>query len=488
MTIPSIAEPGTILAGKYQVERVLGVGGMGIVVAAKHLQLEQTVAIKFLLPAALANPEFVARFAREARAASKIRGEHVTRVIDVGQFDDGSPFMVMEYLEGNDLAKELQLQGPMPVVDAVRYILETCEALSEAHAAKIVHRDLKPSNLFLANRPGKRSIKVLDFGISKIGDSPPSQALTKTSELMGTVFYMSPEQLRTPKAVDSRSDIWSLGVILYELLAGRPPFLGETVPEILVAILANEPEPLTQHRPDVPEGLVRVTAQCMQLNAADRFANVARLAQALEPYASPADRESVQIAARVLGETAAPSTQSNASSPAISLAPLLPTANMTSAAPVVAASTAAGVATPTEAPRAAKRSRLLVGGVVAGVAVALGVTAFFARRPPPTPEPVATSAAAPETATATPTPSASAMTAATSESAALDASLIDADATTAATASSTKAPAPPKPVNARAASAASAPSASAISAKPAAPAGQPTSANPKKNPMNMGIK
>jgi serine/threonine-protein kinase len=301
-TTPSAPQPGTTLAGKYLVERVLGVGGMGVVVAARHLQLEQRVAIKYLLPEALRSPEVVARFAREARAAAKIRGAHVARVIDVGQFDDGAPFMVLEYLEGHDLAKHLELHGPLPVEDATRFLLETCEALAEAHAATIVHRDLKPSNLFLAEQPDKSAIiKVLDFGISKTGDAP-SASLTKTSALMGTAFYMSPEQLTTPKGVDHRSDIWSLGVILYELLTGRPPFPGESVPEIVGAILTNQPEPLRALRADAPAGLEAVIAHCLQTKAADRYPSVAALAAAIGPFAAPKDRASVDVTARVLGE------------------------------------------------------------------------------------------------------------------------------------------------------------------------------------------
>ncbi len=302
----SSPEAGQILAGKYLVEQVLGIGGMGVVVAAKHIQLDQKVAIKYLLPAALLNPEVVERFAREARAAAKIRGEHVARVIDVGQFDDGAPYMIMEHLEGHDLAKRLELHGPLPVEDAVRYLLETCEALAEAHSAKIVHRDLKPSNMFLATQPDKSTIiKVLDFGISKTGDAPTA-ALTKTSALMGTCFYMSPEQLTNPKGVDHRSDIWSLGVILYELLTGRPPFLGESIPEIIGAILSNQPEPLAAKRTDLPAGLDAVIAKCMQMKPAERLQSVAALAAALGPFANVRDRKSVEVTARVLGESLAP--------------------------------------------------------------------------------------------------------------------------------------------------------------------------------------
>lgn len=309
-----VPEPGTTLGGKYLVDRVLGVGGMGVVVAATHLQLEQKVALKFLLPEALASAEVVARFAREARAAAKIRGEHVARVIDVGAFDDGTPFMVMEYLEGHDLAKELELHGPLPIEDLARYILETCEALAEAHAAKIVHRDLKPSNMFLARQPDQQAIiKVLDFGISKLEDKPTA-GLTKTSALMGTAFYMSPEQLTTPKAVDPRSDIWALGVIMYELLTGRQPFAGESVPEIIASILQNQREPLTSLRPNVPPGLVAAIDRCLMFKAADRFANVAQLSAAIAPFATDEARRSVAVVSRVLGEAVAfvPPTPSSA--------------------------------------------------------------------------------------------------------------------------------------------------------------------------------
>lgn len=298
------AEPGTILGGKYRVEEVLGVGGMGVVVAAHHLQLDQKVAIKYLLPEALGNPQVVERFAREARAAAKIRGEHVVRVLDVGQFEGGGPYMVMEHLQGHDLAKELETNAPLRIEDVARYVLETCEALSEAHSAQIVHRDLKPGNLFLASIPGQRAIvKVLDFGISKVASDAVSSALTNTSALMGTAFYMSPEQLTTPKSVDHRSDIWALGVILYELLAGVPPFTGETVAEVIAAILTNEPKRLVDHRADVPPALGAVIANCLRTKVADRYPDVASLAFALAPFASPQDRKSAEISARVLGVT-----------------------------------------------------------------------------------------------------------------------------------------------------------------------------------------
>jgi serine/threonine-protein kinase len=316
--------PGTVLGGKYRVEQVLGVGGMGAVVAAHHLQLDQKVAIKYLLPEVAQVPEVVERFSREARASAKIRGEHVARVIDVGQFEDGAPYIVMEYLVGHDLAKELTLHAPLKIEDVLRYVLQACEALAEAHAAKIVHRDLKPQNLFLSEQPGRSSVvKVLDFGISKVGTDAGAAALTRTSALIGTVYYMSPEQMNTPKAVDHRSDIWSLGVILYELLTGTLPFGGESAPEIIAAILMNQPVDVRKHRPDIPEGLAAVTHRCLRTKADERYASVASLAQALAPYAAPGDRQSVEIAARVLGERLDP-VASSAIADTVALAKTLP--------------------------------------------------------------------------------------------------------------------------------------------------------------------
>src|SRR5262245_30981682 len=197
--IESIVKPGDVLAGKYLVERVLGVGGMGVVVAATHTQLDQRVAIKFLLPSMLSNREVVERFQREARAAAKIKSEHVVRVSDVGTLDSGIPYIVMEFLEGGDLGELLSRRGILPIPLAIDYLLEACEALAEAHAAGIVHRDLKPANLFLARRTDETDIvKVLDFGISKqhTGDAlMASPSLTKTTDVFGSPTYMSPEQL-----------------------------------------------------------------------------------------------------------------------------------------------------------------------------------------------------------------------------------------------------------------------------------------------------
>jgi serine/threonine-protein kinase len=319
---------GQILGGKYRVDRVLGAGGMGMVVLATHLQLDERIAIKFLLPEALANAEAVARFGREAKAAVKIRGEHVARVIDVGTFESGAPYMVMEYLEGQDLSGLIRDKGALPPTDAVDAVLQACEALAEAHALGIVHRDLKPANLFMTRRPdGTPSVKVLDFGISKLTRAGADHALTKTSAIMGSPLYMSPEQMTASRQVDARTDIWAIGVVLYELLVGRVPFNAETLPEICGLILTAAPSAIRNYSPGVAPGLQAVVERCLEKDRARRFSNVSELAQALAPFGSRATSRSVERIARILGAPSAhdavpvsappaaanfgPSTQSN---------------------------------------------------------------------------------------------------------------------------------------------------------------------------------
>jgi eukaryotic-like serine/threonine-protein kinase len=288
---------GDILAGKYRVERVLGVGGMGVVVAAHHIQLDEKVALKFLLPEALGNPEAVARFAREARAAAKIKSEHVARVSDVGTLPNGSPYMVMEYLEGGDLSAWIKQRGALPVDQAVEFVLQACVAVADAHALGIVHRDLKPANLFCVRRSdGQLNIKVLDFGISKMNDATglAAASVTRTSALMGSPLYMSPEQMRSSRDVDALTDIWALGIILFELMTGRPAFLAESVTELAIKV-ASEPTPaIGSLRADVPPALEAIVARCLEKDRRRRFGNVAELAVALLPFAPKRARASVE--------------------------------------------------------------------------------------------------------------------------------------------------------------------------------------------------
>ncbi len=277
---------GEVFAGKYRVEHVLGAGGMGVVVAAHHLQLDEKIAIKFLRPDLVTNTDSVSRFVREARAAVKIKSEHVARVFDVGTLESGLPYMVMERLEGGDLAGWLREHGPLPMELAVEFVLQACVAVAEAHQLGIVHRDLKPANLFWVQRPdGQLAIKVLDFGISKMSTFETSVSVgTDPAALMGSPFYMSPEQIASPRDVDARTDVWAIGVILYELLRGSVPFSGATLLEIATQIATAAPPSLRGGAQKVPIGLEQAIHRCLQKERSARFDNVAGLSAALQEF------------------------------------------------------------------------------------------------------------------------------------------------------------------------------------------------------------
>ena len=276
---------GDVIAEKYRVDEVVAMGGMGIVVAAQHMQLGQRVAIKVLLPSELTEePHAVERFLREARAAAGLSSDHVVRIYDVGTLHDGLPYMVMELLKGQDLRRLVKTKGPLPVDVAVDYVCQACDAVGEAHELGIVHRDLKPSNLFLTQRrDGTPLVKVVDFGISKALADSASVELTTSSVMMGSPLYMSPEQVRDARSVDHRTDVWAFGVILYQLLTGKPPFNGDSLPAVCAAIAADPPSPI--RRADVPEQLMRVIGRCLAKNPEARYQSVAELQEALAPWA-----------------------------------------------------------------------------------------------------------------------------------------------------------------------------------------------------------
>jgi serine/threonine protein kinase len=277
--------PGSLFAGKYRVEKILGQGGMGMVLAARHLGLDEPVAIKLLLPAMMAVPGMVERFTREARASAKIKNDHVVRVTDVDALPSGVPYMVMERLDGTDLSEHRKSAGPLPITDAVRYLLETCSAINEAHAMGVIHRDLKPANLFLARRrDGTTMIKVLDFGISKAMQSLGEQTMTVAGTVLGSPSYMSPEQIAAARDLDGRTDIWSLGVILYQLVTGKVPFPAQGLTELCALVLQTEPRRPSELRPDLPPGLEAVILRCMEKDRARRFSTAGELATALLPF------------------------------------------------------------------------------------------------------------------------------------------------------------------------------------------------------------
>jgi len=296
---------GEVLAGKYRVERVLGVGGMGVVVAATHLDLLEPRALKFMLPTALDNAEAVERFLREARAAARLRSEHVAKVHDVGRLDNGAPYMVMEYLAGADLGAVLKQRGPLPAHEAALYTIQACSALAEAHDSGIIHRDLKPANLFLTYRPdGTPCVKVLDFGISKMGAAGSDFEMTKTHAVLGSPHYMSPEQMRSARNVDARSDVWSLGVILYKLTTGKAPFRGQNITELISAVLEGAPPPPSSLRAGLPLALDAIVARCLRRKPEERFQSVTELAVALTPFALTGAGAAVDPVARLLASVA----------------------------------------------------------------------------------------------------------------------------------------------------------------------------------------
>ena len=283
---PGIPQQGEVVAGKYRVERILGKGGMGIVVSAEHLSLRQRVAVKFLLPETLQREEAALRFVREARAAAAIQSEHVARILDVGVQDSGAPYIAMEYLTGRNLGDLLRERGPLPADEAIGYLLQACEAMAEAHARGIVHRDLKPSNLFLASpMGGPPVVKILDFGLAKSladGAAAEQDSITTTNMVMGSVHYMSPEQVRSLKNADDRSDIWSLGVILYELVTGQRPFQGDSMPASFMMIGVDPPPPIPAGK--VPDGLEEVIRHCLEKDRVRRPQTIAELAVKLAPF------------------------------------------------------------------------------------------------------------------------------------------------------------------------------------------------------------
>jgi eukaryotic-like serine/threonine-protein kinase len=295
---------GEMVNGKYLVEALIGEGGVGIVVAAQNVELGERVALKFLRPESATNPEVVARFVREAKAASALRCEYVASVFDVGSLPSGAPFIVMELLEGKNLGELIQDRGPLSVREVAEYTMQTCEALATAHARGVVHRDIKPENLFLAQRGGVEVIKVLDFGISKasltgnIFGSPVP--LVRTVNLMGTPLYMSPEQVRCSDGVDARSDIWALGMVMYELLSGTSAFVASSITELCAAILESTAQPVDKLRADVPPGLAAIIQRCMEKDPAKRYQDVAELCQALMPFAPKRARLNAERATRVL--------------------------------------------------------------------------------------------------------------------------------------------------------------------------------------------
>jgi len=277
-----IAE-GQLIAGKLRLERPLARGGMGAVWIAHHLKLDRAVAVKFMEPALAASETARARFEREARAAAQIQSAHVVEVHDYG-VEGETPYIVMELLRGEDLAARLDKRGKLSLAEAIRITQPICKALRRAHELGLVHRDLKPGNVFLARQDDDEIVKLLDFGIAKSVSpgTPQSGDVTRSGNLVGSPLYMSPEQIRKSKEVDHRSDLWSLGVILYQTLTGRTPFIEDEVGAVLVAICTDpiaKPSTLT---PELGPEVDRFFDRALARDPAQRFQSSRELSEALE--------------------------------------------------------------------------------------------------------------------------------------------------------------------------------------------------------------
>ena len=284
--LPVLPTPGEVVHGRYRVEHELGRGGMGVVLAAHDEMLHRSVALKVVLPRMLRSPEAIERFSNEARSLAQLESRNVVRVLDFGALSSppacaGLPFMVLERLHGEDLFNVAAREGGLSPARVMRYALQACAGLAAAHAQGIIHRDLKPENLFLAIEPdGSECLKVLDFGIAR---SHSRRALTRGAVGVGSPGYMSPEQVEGTGHVDARSDVWGLGVVMYELLSHRPAFFGDNPQSLCLQILTAEPTPLLELKPSLPHALVYIVERCMERDPNRRFANVAELAEALSP-------------------------------------------------------------------------------------------------------------------------------------------------------------------------------------------------------------
>lgn len=276
---------GEIVAERYRLGPVIGAGGMGIVYKARHVQLGTWVAFKVIRPDIARNSSIWRRFSREARALAALHNKHVVRVHDAGTLASGLRYFVMELLEGIDLRRLLLEEGALEVTRAVDYVIQVCSALGDAHRLHIIHRDVKPENIFLAQyRACEPTIKLLDFGVALFLDD--TGQLTIPGRGVGSPHYLSPEQMQNPSGVDQRSDIWAVGLLMYELLAARSPFQGMNAAQTCLKITRGPMPAVAEARPGLPPRLCEVIQRCLEVDPARRPQSVDELVAALEPFSS----------------------------------------------------------------------------------------------------------------------------------------------------------------------------------------------------------
>jgi serine/threonine protein kinase len=371
-TVPDASRIGEVVGGKYRVVRLLAKGGMGVVYEAQHMVVRRRFAIKFLRRDLASRREILMRFQREAEAAGALEHENVTAAVDFGIADDGTPYILMEYLVGESLAALLERQGRLPISRAADLLTQACTGVAAAHAAGIVHRDLKPHNLFVCRRhDGTDLLKVLDFGVAKLQVAEEASAATRTGMVLGTAAYMSPEQARGEKTIDGKTDVYALGAILYETLSLKRPHPGDSQNAILHHIATQPAVPIESVQPDLPPALVELVGRTLASNQTKRPATVEELAERLAPFA----RREVFAAQDESGSTRGELT-STVLAPDVGASP-------SSEGPSRAASTA-NERGPAQGPRARRGRRWLAfvgGGVVAAVGVASSVHHLSPSRP-----------------------------------------------------------------------------------------------------------
>ncbi|MBX3252280.1 MAG: protein kinase [Myxococcales bacterium] len=411
---PSGVDPkiGMVLQDRYRIIRLLGEGGMGAVYEGEHVLIKKRVAIKCLHGQFATNPEIVARFHREALAATSIGHQNIIEVTDMGRFPDGTVFMVLEYLEGRDWSKDIDEQGPQPLRKVVKILGQICDALTAAHAKGIVHRDLKPENVYLIERGSDPDfVKVLDFGISKVRDAGgPGKGMTQTGTTLGTPYYMAPEQAQGRKDVDHRADLYSLGVMIFQALTGQYPFDDESYPMLVLKICTEPPPPLRMYRPDLPAELEHVVAKMLAKHPEERFPDCAAVKAALAPFGA-VDEGPIVLSDAPSTANRPPSMLTGNAPPATAASTPVPVPAAAATGPMSAATgplVAAGAARYDDSGvRLPERSKApLIAGLVVGLLVVGGAGAFFALRGEPTPASadVSTPPTTPVTPVGTPQP------------------------------------------------------------------------------------